>query len=413
MPLVPEIELAQALENLNEIAGFAEPPPDLEAQEVILPKFTDKPLNVVIEYMNGQGQKILDSLFVGISEDGYILSKDGVIKKKDAPPVYRIVALCCHCKSPILEDGVTGYFRKGDLGKSGLREDYFCCNCVKQHKSCCQCSLYFSLDSLRFDTCPQCVERAPDLLIKSYGTKAERAFPKLGKSLDKVYFGVEQEFESTNYGLDTLIVHNLIKSYAILKRDSSINQGFEVVSAPATLDVHQTIWDEFFAQLPATVDVVNIKGENTCGMHVHVSRVRMTDLQIGKILKFTHNPANKDFITMIAGRPSSYHNDFAKPKAWRDGINGGRSQSDADRHTAVNCNGGATLEFRIFRATKDKSVFLKNIEYCYALTRFAQSANFSIADSCKHGSFISYVEMFRKDFPNLYNFIRQNYKIAS
>jgi hypothetical protein len=181
-----------------------------------------------------------------------------------------------------------------------------------------------------------------------------------------------------------------------------------VVTTPATIDEHRNrLWENFTNSLPPTVVV-----EESCGMHVHVSRVRMTSLQIGKILNFMHNPHNRQFIAVIAGRPSSFHNDFTKPKRVTDGRDGGRRQKDMDRHTAVNCNGQQTLEFRIFRSTKDKHILIKNIEFCYALVKFQQAGNVGIKESALFDNFYKFVFEFRKDYPELWKFLTSRSEYA-
>lgn len=97
----------------------------------------------------------------------------------------------------------------------------------------------------------------------------------------------------------------------ICKSDSSIQPaGFEIVSVPATLD----FWKE--SNLSQTLDTLRSAPHNmrsfkhsSCGFHVHVSRAALSVLDLNKIERFVHNPANNEFMVAIAGRgPNTYQN---------------------------------------------------------------------------------------------------------
>jgi hypothetical protein len=101
----------------------------------------------------------------------------------------------------------------------------------------------------------------------------------------------------------------LLPKIVFCKSDSSIGgNGFETVSIPATLD--------FFKQsdLANTLNVMradpyNMRSYNvpSCGFHVHVSRTALSVLDLQKLERFMHNPANRDFLNHVAGRgPTTY-----------------------------------------------------------------------------------------------------------
>jgi len=215
-----------------------------------------------------------------------------------------------------------------------------------------------------------------------------------------MFLGVELELECKDYGFDTCAVHSLIKNFACLKKDVSIDKGFEIVSAPATIDNHYKLWDKFFNEIPESVYPLP-----TCGMHVHASRVQLSDLQIGKMLFFIHNPENRHFIKLIAGRKSNEFNDYESVKKLSDGKNGGVLPQNSDRHTALNLNSQKTIECRIFRATKNKEEFFKNIEFFHALIKFTYPGVSSIEESKSYKHFCNYVFNHRFEYPNLNKFL--------
>lgn len=281
-----------------------------------------------------------------------------------------------------------------------------CCEseeCRSQCISCRGCERLFRNDiDLYSGYCQSCVKNASRILVRQYSFKAEMNFQFRGESQDQIYYGIELEYESDDINMDTLRVHTLLGDernpetvIGVLKKDISIGEGFEIVSVPSTIDQHHVMWDDFFAKLPPTC-----KPLHSCGMHVHATRIRMTDLHIGKILAFLHKKENRDFIRLIAGRDSSFHNDFEAPKSLKDSRAKG-----IDRHTALNLNNENTIEFRIFASTRDKRIFLKNIEFCKALIKFTDMSARSIQESQDYKKFIGFVFKYRKQYEYLALFL--------
>lgn len=322
-------------------------------------------------------------------------------KRKQKPP--RTVCVSCGKIWKSAPKSRTYQYGNGNLSKNG---DYkiLCHKCVRKFTftECIRCSRYFEKNQIKFEHCPTCIEAAPRDVIKNYTFRVEDDLQMLhktrsvntdkdGKPKDEIYYGVELELESDNLGLDVLIVDSLTKKFACLKRDSSIKKGFEIVSAPATIEEHYHMWDDFFKKLPTTC-----KPLRSCGMHVHASRNRLSDLQLGKILVFLHAKENYEFVKLIAGRDSSFHNDFTKPKKFVDS----RAEG-VDRHTALNLNNDNTIEFRIFWATRDKRLFMKNIEFCKAMIKFADWATNSIKEATNFRKFVDWVYKNRKEYEYL------------
>ena len=305
--------------------------------------------------------------------------------------------ICLQCDKKLIE-GKDCYWTYGFKGVNAKNQLFvICATCLPLFKQCVCCGRHFREKELQLGHCDQCIENAPHQYIHNYKYKVEKDFAMIGKPpKDQIYYGVELELESENLGLDVLIVNSLIKNFACLKRDSSIKHGFEIVSAPAIIEEHYHIWDEFFTKLPATCHPLK-----SCGMHVHASRERMSDLQIGKILEFLHNRNNQEFIKLIAGREKpvflgngkGYHE--LEPKKIAD------MKVPIDRHSALNLNNGETIEFRIFWATRDKRIFLKNIEFCRAMIKWTDWATTSIQDSIDYRRFIEFVKRNRKDYEYL------------
>jgi hypothetical protein len=344
-----------------------------------------------------------------------IQSKKGKLVSIE-PPV-DAKAICIHCGKTIRKNakrtryGYDAQFTE----KNELKA--ICANCLKHFVTCKACACFFKPDELKYNHCPTCIERAPENIIRNYSFKVEDNFDMrhgvtsidtqteqnrkfgvdkpIGFPKDEIFYGVELELASSNLGLDVLIVDSLIRkgkvAFATLKKDSSIKpKGYEIVSVPATLEEHRNLWNEFFEKLPPTSHPFR-----SCGMHVHASRSRMSDLQIAKMLVFLHAKENRPFVELIAGRTSNPQNDFTKPKTFLD------VRKVVDRHTALNLNNEHTIEFRIFASTRDKRIFLKNLEFVRAIIKFADWSANSIKSATNWRKFVDWVMQRRKDYEYL------------
>ncbi len=315
----------------------------------------------------------------------------------------RKIGSCYHCDNDMFEGQQAHRYaqNRGVLNSKIL--DLICSKCIKHFIPCQNCGYNYKKEDLNNNTCPVCIQQSNKIFVKNYTFKVEQIHEARGKSLDQIYYGTELELECLGDGDDILVLHNLTKDFCVLKKDASLCAGIEVVSTPCSIDEHYYIWDNFFKHLPDT-----IKPMRTCGMHVHATRNRISDLAIGKMLTFIHNPENNKFISLIAERPSSFHNDFETKKEIKFGRNGGRVEQNSERHTALNLNGDKTVEFRIFSSTIKRDNFLKNIEFCKSLIKFSDLAKNSIKDSQKHSVFCDYISENSKEYPFLYEFIENN-----
>lgn len=141
------------------------------------------------------------------------------------------------------------------------------------------------------EECTACAHRYE---IRRYGTKAEDIFPfKDDGEKNPVYMGIELEYEDCLNQRKAVV--DALKDHVIIKADGSIRYGFEICTAPATIGVHKKAFQDFFGKAKLAI-------KSNCGMHVHVDRRKMGELQLGKLLSFMYKKDNESFITVIAGR---------------------------------------------------------------------------------------------------------------
>lgn len=220
------------------------------------------------------------------------------------------------------------------------------------------------------------------------------------------YFGVELEVElagevayaSSKIAETALNAIKHLPNFAIAKSDSSLSRGFEIVSAPATLQAHKKKWDEFFSWLEkepnSPIDSFNT---GTCGMHVHIGRANLSSMQIGKMIQFIYNPKNRNFMRTVAQRESDYAEVTSK-RTIKDGTAERQSMyrsaaidSPSLRRTALNTIPNHTVELRIFKGTTSRDVFFANLEFCKALVDFCAPGVTSIEKAAHWEFFCNFV----------------------
>lgn len=332
--------------------------------------------------------------FYGLVRVGYLLSVE----------VNSILGYCINCNCEITRKAKFLPYAKSRSVRFLDGDKYICAKCYKNGEfDCCKgCHEVYKNENLSFGLCIRCLNRTPKTLLNNYSFKVEEELAKIGESKDGILYGVELEYEARDYPTDIINIYDVIKEFAFLKRDSSIERGFEIVSAPCSLEAHYKIWCSFFAKLPSTVQIYR-----TCGMHVHATRSRLTNLQIGKMLVFLHSPNNRQFVETIAERKSNTQNNFEIFKKIGDGKNGGALPQNADRHTALNLNNHKTIEFRIFNSPKNKATLLKNIEFCKALIKFTGMGEHSISEAKDFRVFCDYIKTYRKEYIFLAQFLKE------
>jgi len=330
---------------------------------------------------------------------------------------------------------------------------WYCGGCAAKYTECTICHGAFHANRLQDGCCGSCMKN----MVRSYHTKIEqmmddpfmrdddgrKVFYNKGipghaiiprgnrppvmlnasKQGSERFFGIELEVE-IDYN------HNLTRERAakrvydcfpnpfiLCKHDSSLKDqgrgGFEIVSAPATYKRHIKEWELFFNAFEEKGLLSSFFTDN-CGMHIHVSRASLTNLQIGKIVNFITNPNNRKFIRTIAQRASNRYNNFTKTKRVCDvpfqcNKTGKRNRpawiGEEGHHTAVNLNSNQTIEIRLFKGTLKKEAFFKNIEFVSALVDFCETGVASVCDMGDSTKFCSFVENFSSQYPYLFAFL--------
>lgn len=218
----------------------------------------------------------------------------------------------------------------------------------------------------------------------------------LGQPADKLWLGVELEVECKNdrgwyRGELADAVAYAMRDFAVLKSDGSLDNGFEIVTAPATIEIHRTEWTKRFYGKPF------IKGlrswdAGTCGLHVHISRKPLSQLTQAKIVGFCNIEENRVWMEKLAGRTSHYaeFKDVEQlGKQWR---------YQSSRYKVVNLENPDTLEFRIFKGSLRPERLWRALEFVHSLVKFCEQTSL---EKLQASQYLEWLGKHKKLYPSL------------
>ena len=210
------------------------------------------------------------------------------------------------------------------------------------------------------------------MIYKMFNTPADKKV-----NGEYLRYGVELEvLPRAEYSRDyaASLCDEALRGHAILKSDASLGSyGFEIVTSPATLSYHRsTLWDKFFNLKldcgKTAASHVRSWDTHVCGIHVHMTRAALTDLQLSKMLVFYHDPINSSFLSRIAGRTVGIGAMYCQASKKKLGIH--VKNQCSDHHSAItisNRNKGKTAEVRIFRGNATYHGVMRCIEFVDAV----------------------------------------------
>lgn len=245
--------------------------------------------------------------------------------------------------------------------------------------------------------CHACAWEQPNGLLEYNDRTAGRFTPE---DTSDILMGIELECEAhesvregVRWVVDTFPWH-----YVVCKRDGSLDDdyGMEIVTRPDSFAVHRREWTK--AIEGGMNKALRSWHGYSCGMHVHIGKAELTNLQMDKMSMFMNSMANQRFIETVAGRTSDRWARFSE-KHW------GKTAS-SDKYEALNTCPQHTIEFRVFRGNLSLGGFLKNLEFCHALTKYCAPAECSTTEVLNYLGFTRFIIKNRATYPNLCQFLK-------
>ena len=298
----------------------------------------------------------------------------------------------------------------GDLCQTCYDEDYIrCtrCDAVIHYDDACY---YENEEYHDHPYCRDCFDR--DVTIHDYYYKPEPIF----YGDNPRYLGVELELDDggeDEYCASKLLkIANAQKEHMYIKHDGSLDDGFECVTHPMTLDYHinKMSWRDILNR--AVADGYRSHQAGTCGLHVHISRNALganyeeQEATIAKILYFYEKFWNE--ILTFSRRTESQVEHWAR--RYGGGIINPKEtlkhakNSHMGRYAAVNLENEATIEMRIFRGTLKYSTFIATLQMVDEICKVAISLSDEFMQSL---TWLDFVKGISDEKTELINYLKE------
>ncbi len=272
-----------------------------------------------------------------------------------------------------------------------------CSSCADGYEYCERCQTLH----LCGDSCSWCnTDR-----VHEYSFTPPLKYLRHENSTEELYLGVELEIDSNTDRGDVNAALRLLPDWTYPKHDSSLRNGFEIVTHPMSLLWFNNHAHELCGKFAQLCNMGYSSGEcGTCGVHIHLSRVAFGHLHLYKFLYLVYNYPS--LTLMLSQRAYGRLNRWANGEDSSHGLISrakSKTQAGRDRHTAVNVsNTKPTVELRIFNGTLNPLTFMKNIDTTMAIYSYTRDVSLSEM-SAPH--FISYVKDNRCHYPYLTTFL--------
>lgn len=217
--------------------------------------------------------------------------------------------------------------------------------------------------------CPTCYEALNRQAIKEYGYKPIPVFYGEGER----FFGVELEIDGAGEDEENagsiLNIGNADHDHIYCKHDGSLDDGFEIVTHPMSLDyhLHHMPWSDILEKA-RELGYYSHQAE-TCGLHIHVSCEALgatpseRDAVIARILYFVERNWNE--LLRFSRRTSRQLQRWAARYGYKDQPQEMLvhvKSKNYSRYTCVNLTNDSTIEFRIFRGTLKLNTLIATLQ---------------------------------------------------
>ena len=333
---------------------------------------------------------------------------------------------CDHCGEAASLETLTAW-EGCQLCETCLEEDSLLCSCCevrfpananagsystplcracydRDYTTCVRCGRLLPLDEADYLSdhdpdalCEDCYEDAlPRAAIHDYYYKPDPIFHGEGPR----YFGVELEIdeggECPDVARSLLALVNQEEELIYCKHDGSLNEGFELVTHPMSLDFHRERmpWEKLLHQVVSLGYRSHRTG--TCGLHIHVNRdsfgeteVRQ-DAYIARMLYFFEK--HWEELLKFSRRSERQLERWAARYGYKDHpqdiLDAAKKGYGGGRYSCINLGNHDTIEFRIFRGTLKYNTLIATLQL---LDRVCEVAILYSDEEVKNLSWTSFV----------------------
>lgn len=261
---------------------------------------------------------------------------------------------------------------------SGTEDVPLCQSCYDDYyTSCTSCGRLIRTEDAYYDDyedddpyCRECHMQRVDRSIHDYYYKPLPIFYGDGKR----YFGVELEVDNAGEDDDSADavrgIANCRNTHIYCKHDGSLDDGFEIVTHPMTLDYHrkQMPWGSMLNEL-RNMGYLSHKA-NTCGLHIHVNRTALGDTPteqdacIARILYFfeKHWEELLKFSRRTHRQLERWAARYGYKEQPKELLDHAKKDANNGRYACINLQNPDTIEFRIFRGTLKLNTIIATLQ---------------------------------------------------
>lgn len=270
--------------------------------------------------------------------------------------------------------------------------EYVCEDCIdRNYYRCNHCDEYVHTDNARWDDnddvyCEGCIDEYGYFYDRSYNIDDYHS----SHSDSVSFYGGEDNGKNLFEGMELEIddgndreecageIREIFNDFITCENDGSLNNGFENITQPATLNYHISI-EEKYERLRDTARKYGFSSHNagTCGLHIHINRSFFGSKEETATAKILYM-VEKFWDELVKFSRRSYsqldqwakkYNSDEKPIDIVKKFKNGRSY---DRYCAVNLTNKNTIEFRLFRGTLNVNTILATLSLVDTICRFAK-----------------------------------------
>jgi len=211
------------------------------------------------------------------------------------------------------------------------------------------------------------------------------------------FLGVELEVNTPDTTTERVVgIRQSLNDDVICVSDGSIvGTGLEIVTLPGTLLWHKRkLWKDFAKHTVPLLDT-SASDNKVMGVHVHVNRrnpvtnaVNITTGMATKLALLVNDVTSQDFISGISLRKTGQYSKVQRKRDQRY-----TEPGTTGKYYQLNTSRSNTIEFRMFRTTKDVNVLFSYLEFAHSLVEYSRQAplsQLSMSNYCqwflRHGS---------------------------
>lgn len=332
--------------------------------------------------------------------------------------------LCDHCLAEETEICTVCGERIWSDNNAGNSDIPLCQSCYDRHYcSCIRCGALVHNDDANYahdddDDCEAlCYDCYRDTehrgAIHDYYYKPEPIFYGEGDR----YFGVELEIdgagEVSSNAQQLLNIANVPLELAYCKHDGSLDDGFEIVTHPITLELHM-IFMPWQNVLNAALELgYTSHRARTCGLHVHVNRntfgqkEEQQDICIARVLYFFEK--HWEELLKFSRRTELQLKRWAARYGYKEQpmeiLDHAKKGYGGGRYSCINLQNRDTIEFRIFRGTLKYSTLIATLQL---VNRVCDVAFMLSDEEIRALSWTSFVaDIKEEDAPELIQYLKE------